>query len=306
MGTRGRIVKTDTPQKQTLIRPMVLRRSELVVDHEACCGCVICKLVCPHGSISLSAGELTQGRVTVAPRLDIDPATCSMCGECVLVCPTHALSMTIDGKPEIPVISGKAFPFLLRNVRVDQRAAQASTDTSYIDNCPVGAISADIALDDAGRALSVRNVEVDRAKCIACTRCMELGPEGVFSITKPFQGRVRLDVSLCPTGCQACADVCPTKTITYDGQQVNVDERFCLFCGACEHVCPAKGAVAVQRTGILHTPIESGAWTKALEKLVAYEAVVREYDRKGQLRRVRAVLTGLLRELPEDEVRSSR
>jgi 4Fe-4S ferredoxin len=302
MSTRGRIVKTDTPERQTLLRPMVLRRSELVLDHTACCGCVICKLVCPHEAITVSAGELAGGRMTVAPRMDIDPAKCSMCGECVVVCPTHALSMTIDGKPEIPVISGKAFPYLLRNVRVNQEAASASLDTSYIDNCPVGAISADVALDDDGQIASVSNVEVDRAKCIACTRCMQLGPEGAFAITKPYQGHVRLNVSLCPEGCQACADVCPTKCISYDGQQVSVDERFCIYCGACEHVCPAEGAIAVQRTNILHTPIESGAWVKALDKLVAYEAVVREYDRKGQLRRRRAVLTGLLRELPEDEV----
>ncbi len=304
MGTRGRIIKTDTPERQTLLRPMVLRRSELVVDHEACCGCVLCKLVCPREAISLSAGELADGRMTVAPRMDIDPALCSMCGECVVICPTHALSMTIDGKPEIPVISGKAFPYLLRNVRVDQGAAAASTDTGYIDNCPVGAISADVALDEDGQVASVSNVEVDRGKCIACTRCMQLGPAGAFAITKPYQGHVRLNVSLCPEGCQACADICPTKCISYDGQQVSVDERFCIYCGACEHVCPAEGAIAVQRTNILHTPIESGAWVKALDKLVAYQAVVREYDRKGQLRRRRAVLTGLLGELPEDEVDS--
>ncbi len=304
MSTRGRIVKTDTPERQTLLRPMVLRRSELVVDHEACCSCVLCKLVCPHEAISLGEAELTDGRVTSAPRIDIDPEKCSLCGECVVICPTHALSMTIDGKPEIPVVSGKAFPYLLRNIKVDQEAAAASTDTSYIDNCPVGAISADITLSDRGEVIAVRNVQVDRSKCIACTRCMLLGPEGAFAITKPYQGHVRLNVSLCPEGCQACADICPTKCIAYDGWQVSVDERFCLFCGACEHVCPTEGTLSVQRTNILHTPIESGAWAKALDKLVAYEAVVREYDRKGQLRRRRAVLTGLLRELPEDEIES--
>jgi 4Fe-4S ferredoxin len=149
--------------------------------------------------------------------------------------------------------------------------------------------------------VAVRQVEVDRGLCIACTRCMELGPQGGFTVTKPYQGHVRLSVQLCPPGCQACADVCPSNAISYDGERVHVDERFCLFCGACENVCPAEGAIRVQRTAILHTPIESGAWVKALEKLVSFEAVVREYDRKGQLRRRRAVMAGLLRELPEEE-----
>ncbi len=300
MATRGRIIKTDTPSILTLVRPMVKRRSDLTLDHEKCCGCDICELICPREAISLAEAELVDGRLVREPRVDIDPERCNLCGECVVLCPTHAYSMTIDGRPEIPVLAGEAFPQLVRLVRVDQAAAAASTDVSYIDNCPVGAISAEISRDGDGNVVGVSNVEVDRSLCIACTHCMEWGPEGAFTVTKPYQGRIALDVSLCPEGCQACADVCPSHAITYDGSQVSVDERFCLFCGACERVCPVDGAVRVERTGIVHTPIESGAWVKALDKLVSFEAVVREYDRKGQLRRRRAVLTGLLREMPED------
>jgi len=51
------------------------------------------------------------------------------------------------------------------------------------------------------------------------------------------------------------------------------------------------------RTSIQHTPIESGAWAKALDKLVSYDEVSREYDRKGQARRRKAVFKGLLREM---------
>jgi 4Fe-4S ferredoxin len=150
----------------------------------------------------------------------------------------------------------------------------------------------------------VSNVEVDRHLCIACTHCMELGPAGAFTVTKPYAGRVTLDAALCPEGCRACVDVCPSDALTWDGRRVQLDDRFCIHCGACEHVCPVEGAIRVIRTAIQHTPIESGAWAKALDKLVSYDEVSREYDIKGQARRRRAVLTGLLRELPEDEQRA--
>lgn len=294
MTTRGAIIKHDTPQTLTLLRPMITRRYELVVDHEKCCSCKICLLVCPQEAIALSETELVEGRVHVPPRVDIDTSLCNFCGECVVVCPTHALSITVNGEPEVPVLKGDAFPMLIRTMKVEQAPCEATRDVPYVDNCPVEAISADIERDDEGQVVSVRNVSVDQQVCINCTQCMEEGPKGAFTVTKPYQGRAFLDISLCPSGCQACADICPTHAITYDGEKVALDKRYCLFCGACENVCPAEGAIRIVRSGFLHTPVESGAWAKALEKLVSFREVAREYDVKGQQRRRQAVVNGLL------------
>ncbi|HHX44604.1 MAG TPA: 4Fe-4S binding protein [Chloroflexi bacterium] len=290
---RGTTQKTETPQTLTLVRPMITRRYALEVDHEACCGCLICQLVCPREAITLSAAVLEEGRLVEQPRVDIDATTCNFCGECVALCPTHALAMMVNGQPEVPVLKAEAFPVLTRTNVVDAAVCSASTDVAYIDNCPVGAISAELTRDAAGQVTAVENVQVDDATCINCTRCMEEGPKGAFTVTKPYQGRARLNTLLCPDGCQACADVCPTNAITYDGAKVAVDRRFCLFCGACENVCPAEGAIRIARTGFVHAPVESGAWTVALEKLVSYQAAVREYDIKGQAKRRKAVIEGL-------------
>ncbi|MGI6368416.1 MAG: 4Fe-4S binding protein [Anaerolineae bacterium] len=299
MATRGKIIKTETPEQLRLLRPMVVRRTELLLDRSKCCGCNVCRLVCPREAISVTVGQVTDGRMTAAPVVNIDESLCSLCGECAASCPVHAYEMTVDGKPEIPVIRFEAFPNLLRANRVNQAAASASTETGYIAACPTGSISATIERDEEGHVTAVSQVEVNRRTCISCTRCMEQGPAGAFTVTKPYQGRVYLDVSLCPEGCQACADVCPSKTIRYDGARVSVDERFCIHCGACEHICPAPGAIRNERRLIMHTPIESGAWAKALDKLVSYREVSAEYDRKGQVRRRRAVVKGLLREMVE-------
>ncbi len=300
---RGKPTKSDTPTRQALLRPMITRRYELAVEYDKCCGCKMCVTVCPQEAISISEVVLADGRVQAKPRIDMDPDKCSFCGECVVVCPTHALSETVNGEPEIPVIKGQAFPVLVRKVTVKPEICAASTETAYIDDCPVGAIKADVRRDEDGNVLAVENVEVERATCINCTHCMEEGPRGAFTIVKPYKGRTGLDVSLCPEGCQACADVCPTHCITWDGKQVALDERFCLFCGACEEVCPVPasedttGAIRIVRTGFVHLPVESAAWTAALDKLVSFREAARELDIKGQVKRRKVVAERLLGEM---------
>jgi len=294
MTTRGKTIKRDTPQALSLLRPMVTRCYELIADHESCCGCGTCATVCPREAITLSDPVLEDGRLAVQPQVDIDDGLCSFCGECVAMCPTHALSMTVNGEPEVPVLKGEAFPMLIRTMRVNQEPLAASTDVAYIDDCPVGAISANVTRDADGQVTAVSDVDVERKVCINCTHCMEEGPEGGFTVTKPYKGRTFLNTALCPDGCQACADVCPTDAMTYDGQKVSLDKRFCLFCGACQKVCPVEGAVRIVRVGFVHTPIESGAWANAVEKLVSYKEVAREYKIKNQDKRRLAVMNRLL------------
>jgi 4Fe-4S ferredoxin len=296
MPSRGQTIKTATDERLTLLRPMVTRRYELTLQHEICCGCGTCATVCPKEAITLTEAVVAEGRLTAKPQVDIDAAKCIYCGECVAMCPTHALDMTINGQPEVPVLKGKAFPMLIRRMAVNQAPLEASADVSYIANCPSGALSADVVRDADGAVSSVSNVQLDRALCYNCTRCMEEGPAGGFEITKPYLGRVYLDVSLCPAGCQVCADACPTHAITYDGERVAVDERFCIYCGACERACPVPGAIRSVRTGFLHLPVESAAWSQALDKLVSYREAAREYAVKGQRKRremaVKALLAG--------------
>jgi len=301
MPTRGTAIKTATENRLSLLRPMVTRRYELSVDHELCCGCHTCETICPREAITLSEAVVVDGRVVESSRVDIDETTCSFCGECVVLCPTHALQMTINDKPEIPVIRAQAFPMLIRRISVNQEPLQGSTDVAYIETCPVGAISADIEYDNEGQVVAVSNVNVDRSTCINCTHCMETGPEGGFVVTKPYRGRTRLNARLCPEGCQACVDVCPTSALAYDGERVALDERFCIYCGACQHVCPVEGAIVTMRSGFVHLPVESGAWAAALEKLVSFAEVSREYDIKAQRKRRRLIVQSLIPEMNMDQ-----
>ena len=53
------------------------------------------------------------------------------------------------------------------------------------------------------------------------------------------------------------------------------------YCGACKLVCPIEEALDFQRTYVYHTPVHSGAWNKALEKLTSTTEMTKELKAKG-------------------------
>ena len=54
-----------------------------------------------------------------------------------------------------------------------------------------------------------------------------------------FAGRPVVSPGLCVSGCDDCVQVCPTEAITLANQHAVLDLGRCLFCRACENVCPA-------------------------------------------------------------------
>jgi formate hydrogenlyase subunit 6/NADH:ubiquinone oxidoreductase subunit I len=69
-----------------------------------------------------------------------------------------------------------------------------------------------------------------------------------------------------------------------------ITEEFCIYCGACQKVCPEK-AIRVNRTQVLHTDVKSGAWVKALEKLASYRSSAKEINCKSGKKRKERVNT---------------
>ncbi len=63
-------------------------------------------------------------------------------------------------------------------------------------------------------------------------------PDGPPKFPSRFRGRPALELARCPTGCAACADVCPTDAILRAGTPgMALDLGRCLFCGDCEASC---------------------------------------------------------------------
>ena len=111
-------------------------------------------------------------------------------------------------------------------------------------------------------------------------------------VRKFIQGKILIRPEKCPEGCTDCLDVCPITGALYlsdEDKKVHVNEMFCVYCGACKVVCPAEEALELKRTKISHTPIHSGAWNKALEKIASPIEMTKELKAKGSRKVVESV-----------------
>jgi len=305
MNGRGSTQKTATDHEITLERAMVTRHYRLTWDLDRCVGCQIGPLVCPKEAVTHLTGEIVDGRLAKKPSVDVDPAKCILCGMCEVMCPKRAITLTINGKPENPVLTYGAFPALVQSTRFDRDRFDWSRKDFVVQNCPTNVISYDEQQD---------TLVVDQAHCIRCRQC-EIASQGAFQVLQPWQGQVVLRRDKCVPGCLACADVCPTRAlhIDEDGALVLAD-YYCIKCGACMQVCPVKPQVEqyeftfesqgvtktitrqrvtnapdlpiwVERWRVRHLPVKSAAWIEALSKMANDKAGAVEVDSKRALKR---------------------
>jgi ferredoxin len=73
-----------------------------------------------------------------------------------------------------------------------------------------------------------------------------------------------------------------------DGK-VHVNDLYCTYCGACKVVCPVDEALSVKRGKILHEPVHSGTWNKALERITSPVDAVKELKATAAQKRHEAV-----------------
>ncbi len=290
---RGATQKQSTAEALTLDRRMLTRHHQLLLDRIKCVGCELCEAVCPTEAVQFVPGAVEHGSLTRRPTVDIDPDKCNFCGECVVVCPVNALSMIVDGVPKLEIQECGAFPILTKEISWDAAKLPKGRADVVVEACPTDVIKVDVTRTAAGSVSKVRAVEVETEGCIYCKQCEVACPEA-FAATHPFEGLIRLQASLCPSGCRPCAEICPTRALFVKDEGVELDERVCVYCGACVRVCPVPEALLVRRHRVRHEPVKSGAWVSAVERLVSAELASEELDRKSQLRR-----RDILRFMPE-------
>jgi 4Fe-4S ferredoxin len=304
MSKRGMTQKTVDEHHILLERPMVTRHYRMVWDLDKCVGCQVGPLCCPKDAEIHVAGELTEGRLTKRPSVDIDVEKCLLCGICEVMCPKNAITLTINGKPENPVLEQKAWPVLRQSTIFNPEKFDWKLKDFVISNCPTNVIS----YDEEKKTLVVDE------NCIRCRQC-EIASKGAFSVMQPWQGSVTLTRSLCVEGCLACADICPTRALHIDDEgQLVLADYYCIKCGACMQVCPIKAKeeeyqvtfesqgvtkavlhkkvtnqselpIWVERWRIRHEPVQSGTWVEALLKMADDKVNAQELDSKRALKR---------------------
>ncbi len=140
------------------------------------------------------------------------------------------------------------------------------------------------SLTPSQRQLVEVNLDIQKEYCPTCRVCEFKCAPGVIKVHKLTEGKIAINQSKCPEGCTDCLDVCPITGALYvsdEDKKVHVNEKVCVYCGACKAVCPVDEAMTLKRTKILHTPVHSGAWNKALEKVTSPIDVVKELKATG-------------------------
>ncbi len=197
---------------QALERVLVTRSYRLAHKEATCLGCGLCADVCPLRAVELRAGVVAAGRLASRPRPELQADKCSFCGECVVVCPSRSLELTVDGQPRLLVVEGGAFPTLLAEIAADTSRCQTDCGLACRAACPVEAVSVQVAGEESAPE-RILAVTFDTDKCFYCGKCDAACPVDAIATARPYGGRVEVNDSLCPEGCHACADACPSRAI---------------------------------------------------------------------------------------------
>jgi len=277
----GIVLKKELKGNMILERKMLGTHQVLRLTRERCIGCDICVEACPQEAVGLVSPVSKDGRLIKQRTADFDRHKCTFCGVCVVLCPSSAIEIETNGKKSIGVVESKVFPTLLREIEVDVGKCGIECNRVCQDSCPTKAIEVVFKGKEKAETPEIERVYVNHDFCVFCGKCESVCPKCAIKVTRPFSGFVKLEAIACPENCQICVDACPTRVISLGiNGNISVDERFCIYCSACQAVCPEK-SISVTRTGILHSDISSGAWITALEKLTSRVQMVKELSARA-------------------------
>jgi len=293
-------LKRDTAEELTLEWILHVRNYKLTLDKNLCVGCQICTLACPKEAIKLEKQPKAPEEKAKHAKIDIDLEKCNFCGICDILCPYGAIKVTVNGEHLLSILEKESFPQLVREIQVDTRKYPIDS-VECEQACPLDLIKVtrltadgkvveniDSITEDKKEKLQIK-IDIDKEHCPCCRVCEFRCPKGAVTVRKILHGKIAINPEKCPKNCTDCLDVCPITGALYlsdEDKKVHVNEMFCVYCGSCKIVCPVEEALELKRTLIRHTPVSSGAWNKALERLASPIEMTKELKAKGS-RKVR-------------------
>lgn len=288
-------IKRDTAEALTLEWVLHVKNYKLNLDKNLCVGCQICALACPKEAIKIEKQPKKEREKAEKAKVDVDLAKCNFCAICDVLCPFGAIKVTVNGEHLLSVVEKESFPQLIRDIQVDTSKCPIDCveceEVCPLDLIKITRVSADGKVvenfedlaEERRKSIQIK-IDVEKERCPCCRICEFKCPEGVMHIRKFFHGKIAIHPEKCPEGCTDCLDACPITGALYlsnKDNKVHVNEVYCMYCGACKVVCPEEEALELRRTKIIHTPVRSGAWNKALERLTSTLEMSKELKAAG-------------------------
>ncbi|MET1124422.1 MAG: 4Fe-4S binding protein [Archaeoglobaceae archaeon] len=263
--------------------------------YENCRECTLCYKVCPTNAIKRKVfvtrrdfeirNEGVEGKVT------IDREKCNLCGICAEFCEVFKM---VEKEPT-PV---DVMPY--SDILIDESSCDYCKLCEKV--CPENAIKVEGKLIDVEMPEKIAEISIDLETCSHCGYCEEVCPYDAARTIKPIEGRLythearffRCD----PVGCSACIKVCKHNRVWYVSKEegrVRFNEKFCVYCGACENACPYD-LIAVERTNYFtKEKVTDEPWR------TAWESAVERIIRKERIREPLKLLSEEVEEVVEEE-----
>ena len=275
-------IKKDAADALTLEWVLQVKNYKLTLDKNRCVGCQVCTAACPKEAIKTQKQPKIPGEKTKKAKVDVDLAKCNFCGICDVTCPYGAIKVTLNDSHNLPILEKDSYPQLVRDIVVDTHKCEKEC-VECENACPLKLIKIskvgfdgnpvqDITALSANEKKRVQlSFDIQKDYCPTCKICEVKCNPGALKVKKAFEGKINITQEKCPEGCTDCLDVCPIPgaLVLGEDKKVHVNDALCTYCGACKNVCPVEEALCVKRTKILHTPIHSGTWNKALERITS-------------------------------------
>ncbi|MEM0350845.1 MAG: 4Fe-4S binding protein [Archaeoglobaceae archaeon] len=242
-------------------------------DH--CRNCTLCYKVCPTRAIKrevfVRRREIAEKNEGVKGFVKVDKKKCNLCGICAEFCEVFKMV-------EKEVFPNDVMPY--SDILIDDTICDYCKLCEEI--CPENAIEVE------GKRISykipekIAKIWIDQDLCSNCGYCEEVCPYDAAKTVKPIEGKLELfeaRMARCdPVGCGACIRICRYNRVWFtDRKRVFFNERFCIYCGACENACPYD-LIIVKRENYFTKELAydlpwRSAWERALERVVKKERV---------------------------------
>jgi 4Fe-4S ferredoxin len=229
------------------------------INDAECIYCKACESSCPQDAITIARQLPTRSKL-VTGEISVNQEKCINCKVCEEMCPAEAIKIEQDSPTSY-------------EVKIDEDKCVYCLVCKRI--CPTEAIKAVCA----SCAYSEYNLKPEDAKitgqsflnkdnCVNCGWCQEICPVDAAVITKPFEGSITTDREICKgDSCHACMDVCPCNAVSLVDGKSQIDQKFCILCGACTQVCP-QSCIDLKRESVNLDNVRSKSWQKQMGKLV--------------------------------------